>query len=197
MKRLALIALTLLGLTACGVDTTGISKETSRKPEGNPDAAIHVTEYADLECPACRSAYSIIVQPLLLQYSSEISLEYKHFPLRTIHPYTMDLAEAAECVADQGKFWEYVNTAFTKQPDLNSAAVRQWAADLRVDMSLYDRCTKSHIKRAEILADYQQGVDAGVEGTPTFFVNGKKVNSALADITAAIEESKKGTGQRL
>ncbi len=197
MKRFFIVSVLTLGLVACGVDTTGLSKDSSRTPAGNPDAAITVVEYADLQCPACRTANQTIVQPLVKQYGSEIRYEFRHFPLRTIHQYTMDLAETAECAADQGKFWEYLDTAFEKQPELTKSSVRQWAADLGLDMPLLDRCVKSHIKRDEILADYQKGLDEGVEGTPTFFVNGKKVNSNLDAITAAIEEAKSGAGQRL
>ncbi len=197
MKRLFLLSLLTLGLVACGVDTTGLSKDSSRKPAGNPDAAISVVEYSDLQCPACRTANMIVTKAIVQKYGTDMRFEFRHFPLRTIHQFTMDLSETAECAADQGKFWEYVDTAYEKQPDLTKSSVRQWAAGLGLDMQLLDRCVKSHIKRDEILADYQKGLDDGVEGTPTFFVNGKKVASNLDAISAAIEEAKSGAGQRL
>jgi hypothetical protein len=102
MKRtLALLSLTF-ALTAC-VDTTGISPDSSKKPEGNASSVVVVTEYADFQCPACRAAYSSLVKPLVEKYQTQVRFDYKHFPLRSLHRYTMDLAEASECAADQGK----------------------------------------------------------------------------------------------
>src|SRR5687767_8659587 len=103
MKRtLSVLAFTLL-LTAC-VDATGISRESTKQPKGNPQAVVVVTEYADLECPACRAANEGIAKPLTQKYGNQIRYDFKHFPLRSIHRNTMELAESAECSADQGKF---------------------------------------------------------------------------------------------
>lgn len=193
---LALLALPL-ALAACGVDTTGLSANTSRLPAGNAGAAVVVTEYADLECPACASANTILAKPLLDKYGAQIRYDYKHFPLRSIHRYTMDLAEAAECAADQGKFWEYVDYAFANQKDLKSGAAEDWGHALVEDDALFDRCVSSHIKRDTILADYQAGLDQNVQGTPTFFVNGKQIQATIESLSAAIEEAQKGAMQRL
>ncbi|MDB4978914.1 MAG: oxidoreductase [Candidatus Peribacteria bacterium] len=196
MKKFLSLAILSLTLVAC-VDKTGLSADSSRKPTGNPNAAVVVQEFGDLQCPACKAAYESIVKPLLAQYSSTISLEFKHFPLRSIHEYALDLAEGSECAADQGKFWEFVDIAYTKQSELSRSSIRAWAASLGLDMPLWDRCTKSHIKRATILADYAEGEKRGVVGTPTFFVNGTKVDSNLEAISAAITAATTGAAQRL
>lgn len=187
-------------LTACGVDTTGISSTSSRgpHPKTNPNAAVRVEEFGDLQCPSCRGAQPKIVEPLLAKYGQQISFEFKHFPIPSIHQYTMLAAQAAECAADQGKFWEFEELAYEKQPDLNEQAVTEWAKELHLNMDLFGRCTRSHIKKSAILADYDEGVKRGVRGTPTFFVNQKKVEeNTLEALSAAIDQGLKGAIPRL
>jgi protein-disulfide isomerase len=197
MKRLlALTSLTLL-LAACMVDTTGIVPESTKQPRGNAQSVVLVAEYADLQCPACRAAQTKLVQPLYDKYKTQVRFEYHHFPIRSLHRYTMDLAEASECVADQGKFWEYVDLAFARQDDLKKGSAKAWGEELVADKDLYDRCVSSHIKNAAVTAEYDAGVAAGVRGTPTFFVNGKQVQATLEDLTAAIDAQLKGAAQRL
>ncbi len=109
----------------------------------------------------------------------------------------MDLSESSECAADQGKFWEYADFAFTNQKDLGSGKPQEWGLALVDDDALFTRCVSSHIKRDEIMADYQAGIDQGVQGTPTFFVNGKQVPATITDLSTAIDAAQKGAIQRL
>jgi protein-disulfide isomerase len=189
MKRsLALLAFAPFFLVACGVvDTTGLSSASSRGPRGNANATILVSEYADLECPACARANEILAKPLLAKYANKIRYEYHHFPLRSLHRYTMDLAQASECAADQGKFWEYVDFAFEHQKDLASGLPTTWGKSIVDDDALFDRCVASGIKRATILSDYDDGIKKGVQGTPTFFVNGTQVPATMDDLSKAID----------
>jgi protein-disulfide isomerase len=200
MKRflpLSLAVLTL-ALAAC-VDTTGLSPTSSRtpNPKTNANASVVVTEYGDLQCPACKGAYTLLVGPLIEKYGMRIRFEFKHFPLQTVHQYAMLAAEASECAADQGKFWEFVDMNYLHQEDLSRDRPAVWAKDLGLDADLFDRCAKSHIKRKEILADYDEGVAKGVQGTPTFFVNGEQVNSTMEDLSAAIDAQLAKTQQQL
>lgn len=195
MKR-SLATLSLLLLTAC-VDTTGISADSTRTPKGNPQSVVVVTEFADLECPACRTANTAILQPLVKKYGTQVRFDFQHFPLRSIHRHTMELAEAAECAADQGKFWEYVDSAYEKQPELTAGSAKLWGEALVADQDLFSRCVRSHIKKNAILAEYEAGVARNVLGTPTFFVNGKKMDSSLDAISAEIDAQLKGAKQRL
>jgi protein-disulfide isomerase len=185
---IAVISASLL-LSACGVDTTGLSADSSRSinPQTSANAAVTVTEYGDLQCPACGSAYPLIVKPIIEKYGQKIAFEFKHFPLQTLHQYALLEAQAAECAADQGKFWEFVDLAYTKQSELNRDAPAAWAKSLGLDMTLFGRCVDSGIKKKTVLADYTEGKDGGVQGTPTFFVNGKHVESDVAAIGAAID----------
>lgn len=196
-KLLAIIGFSLL-LGAC-VDTTGISAESSKTshPSTNSGASVTVVEYGDLQCPSCRGAQELVVKPLIAKYGKQINFEYHQFPLQQLHPYAMMAAEASECAADQGKFWEFVDLNYTNQPSLNAKSIQEWATQLKLDMDLFNRCTKSHIKRPTIQAEYDQGVKMGVGGTPTFFVNGKQVESTVDALSAAIDAAKKGIGTRL
>lgn len=170
---------------------------SSKTPRGNPQSVVTVTEYADFECPACGAAHATIVKPLLEKYGSQVRFDFRHFPLRSIHRYTMDLAEAAECAADQGKFWEYVDAAFEKQQDLKKGSAQLWGEELVSDKDMFSRCIRSHIKQDAIIAEYDAGVAAGVQGTPTFMVNDGQVAASAEDISAAIDALLKGATQRL
>lgn len=189
----------VLLLAACGVDTTGLSADSSRgpHPQTSASATVTVTEYADLECPACAAAHERIVQPLIQQYGSRIRFEFKHFPLMTIHRFALSAAEGAECAADQGKFWEFEQLAFEKQASLSTAALPVWAEELGLDIPLFERCVASHIKRETILNDQNQGRQMGVQGTPTFFVNGERVESDLATLSSAIDAALQAPSQAL
>lgn len=187
-----------LTLAAC-VDTTGLTGTLTRvpHPKSNPNGAVIVVEFADLQCPACRSAHEAIVQPLLEEKGSQIRYEFHHFPLRSLHRFALDAAEAAECAGDQGKFWEFVDMDYTHQDKLNKSTLTKWAEELKLDRELFGRCTASHIKRDAIMEEYAAGQEAGVRGTPTFFVGGERSESDLQVIRAAIEQKIKSTEERL
>lgn len=199
MKHTTLLAIAAtLALTAC-VDTTGISAESSKTPHPSTDAnaIVTLTEYADLQCPACRSAYTMLGEPLIQHYGKKIRFEFKHFPLTSIHQYAMPAAEASECAADQGKFWGFVDLVYTEQEKLNNDQLDVWGNQLGIDMDLFDRCRKSHIKRDAIMAEYDAGKALGVSGTPTFFVNGERVESTTEAITTAIDAALGSAATRL
>ncbi len=164
-------------------------------PASNPAAPVVVVEYADLQCPSCRTAHANIVEPLLEQYGTSIRYEFRHFPLRSLHPQALDAAEASECAADQGKFWEYADLAFSKQQEMSREALRVWAAEISLEASRFDECLASESKRALVLSEYEEGRKKGVLGTPTFFVNGKKVEGKLLAIQKAIEAARGSVGQ--
>lgn len=198
MKRFLPLAIITLALAAC-VDTTGLSSELTNAihPQSNANAAVVVQEYADLQCPACKAAHTMVVQPLLQQYGSVIRYEFHHMPLVSLHRFAMDAAEAAECAGDQGKFWDFVNYDYEHQEELNTSALDTWGETLQLDMDLYNRCRDSHIKRDAIQASYDAGRANGVTGTPTFFVNGQKVESSLDAIGAAIQQAQGNAAQNL
>lgn len=178
-----------LALASC-VDKTGLSEESSRRahPDSNPNSAVTIVEYADLQCPACSSTHERVVKPLLSQYGDRIRYDFKHFPLRSIHQYAFVAAEAAECAADQNKFWEYIDIVYENQESLDKSALNTWAEELNSDVELFKRCIKSGIKRRIILNDFEEGKEVGVTGTPSFYVNGEKVSHDLRSLGSAIEK---------
>lgn len=197
-RSLLAVSFSLL-LAACGADTTGLSPELQNQPHPSTsaNAAVTVTEYADLQCPACRAAHTVIVQPLIQNYGTRIRYEFKHMPLSSIHRFAVEAAEAAECAGDQGKFWEFVDHTFENQDQLSREALKEWGEELVSDTALFERCVDSHVKRDAVIENYEEGRGLGVTGTPTFFVNGERVESDLAAISAAIDAEIGEAGQRL
>lgn len=175
-------------LSGCGVDTTGISPASSSEPKGPITALVTVTEYGDLQCPACKAAHELLTTPLLASYQGKIRFEYKHFPLRSIHPYAFRAAQAAECAADQGAFWEFVDYAYAHQDELKSSPYADWATVLKLNGDLFGRCLSSGIKGDAVLKDYADGEALNVRGTPTYFVNGQRVDSTLEALSKAIDD---------
>lgn len=198
MKHPFLFIIASLTLVAC-VDTTGLSAESSKAahPDTDFNAVVSVVEYGDLQCPACAAAYTQLIEPLIAKYGKQISVEFAHFPLTSIHRYAMESAEASECAADQGKFWKLVHLVYAEQDKLTDAQLDVWGAELELDSDLYSRCRKSHIKREAIMAEYEAGKALGVNGTPTFFVNGERVDSSTDALTKAIDTALGSTMMRL
>ncbi|MBU0767109.1 DsbA family protein [Patescibacteria group bacterium] len=192
-KKLTSLTLVFLLMGCNG----GISKESSKIPMGNPNGVVTILEYSDLECPACRVAHAGAIVPLMKKYGNVVRLEFKQFPLRTIHRFAMDAAESSECAADQGKFWEFIDIAYEHQVDLGYDALLDWASQLQLDVPVFEKCWKSHAKRGVVLADYEEGRDLGVGGTPSFFVNGEKVVPGFDTLSAAVEKVLKQYEQRL
>lgn len=198
MKHPLFLTLSLVALAAC-TDTTGLSAESSKTvhPQTNANAAVSVVEYADLQCPACKAAMTLVTAPLVEQYGSQIRFEFRHFPLASIHPFAMEAAEASECAADQGKFWEFIDLTFENQEALSSNEIENWAEQIGLDMELFGRCRSSNIKRKTIQAEYDAGAKLGVRGTPTFFVNGVVVPATIADLGKAVQDAVGSAGSRL
>ncbi len=185
-----LLSLAFVGCTS--VDTTGISADTTKQPSGSPTASVVVTEFADFQCPACKSAHALITLPLLKKHGNTIRFDFKQFPLRSIHPYAMTAAQASECAADQGKFWEYANLLYEHQEDLSKRPYEDLAKKLGLNEDLFHRCLTSEIKEKAVLADIDEATKLSVNSTPSYFVNGVRVEMNLPekidDAIAAAQE---------
>ncbi|MDP2664753.1 MAG: DsbA family protein [bacterium] len=162
------------------------------------DAPVTIVEFSDLECPFCK-AFHATVQQALDEYGDKVRWVYKHFPLDNLHPKADKEAEAAECAGELGgddKFWEYIDRVFEVTPSNNGldlALLPQIAKDLGLDEAAFKSCLDSGKYADRVEADYQQGVQAGVTGTPGSFVNGVPVKGAVpyAVLKSAIEEELK------
>ncbi|VVC03333.1 Thioredoxin [Candidatus Burarchaeum australiense] len=107
-------------------------------------------------------------------YGNQIKFVYKQFPLRSIHPFAEKAAEASECAADQGKFFEYHDALFTNQGALDITSLKGYAALLGLNQTSFSDCLDGGLKVAAVEKDFQDGLALGIDGTPTFFINGQR-----------------------
>lgn len=143
---------------------------------GNKNAEIKFVEYSDFECPFCKKFYPTFKQ-LVQEYGDKVSFEYKHYPL-DFHKNAGPAAEASECAAEQGKFWEFHDKIFENQSSLSVSSLKQWASALGLNTGTFNDCLDSGKYRSKVQADFEEGESLGVRGTPTVFINGQKVVGA-------------------
>ena len=145
--------------------------------QGAPDAAVTLVEYGDYECPHCGRAYPI-VKEIQKRLGSRLRFVFRNFPLKEIHPHAEHAAEAAEAAAAQGKFWEMHDTIFEHQLALDDRHLLEYAAELALDEARVQRELASHMHAARVREDFLSGIRSGVNGTPTFFINGIRHDDA-------------------
>jgi protein-disulfide isomerase len=143
---------------------------------GPEDAEVTIIEYSDFQCPYCASVVPTINQ-IKEKYGDRVKIVFKDFPL-SFHQYAQKAAEAAQCAHEQGRFWEYHDTLFANQGSLGMASLKQYASNLGLNTEQFNRCLDSGKYAAEVQEDFSDGQKAGVSGTPTFFINGKKLVGA-------------------
>jgi protein-disulfide isomerase len=149
---------------------------------GTASASIVLVEYSDYQCPACASFYPIVKQLLSEPGAENVRFVYRNFPLTQIHPNAQLAAQTAEAAALQGKFWEMHDILFenqTKWAGMSGSGARAtfegYAAALGLDVAKFKRDVDSSAVKEKIKADYDGGVASGVNATPSFFINGKKM----------------------
>lgn len=150
-------------------------KDWSRGPK---DAKVTIVEFSDIQCPYCSRHHENLVQ-LAKNYPKNIRWVYKHFPLDSLHPYARKAAEASECAGEQGKFWEYLDYLFTNQSSLNNEFLPTAAEKVGLDKNKFNTCLKDEKYKTKVEADYNQGLQAGVKGTPGNIINGQVTPGAL------------------
>jgi len=155
---------------------------------GNPEASITIVEFSDFQCPYCDVFHPTLKQALS-EYPNEVRWVYKHFPLDSIHPQAIPSAEASECAAEQGKFWEFTDILYENQSLLGESFYNQVASQLGLDMAQFENCVSSRKYQDKVKSDYQEGIVAGIRGTPGSLVNGVLVEGAVpySNLKAAIE----------
>jgi protein-disulfide isomerase len=142
---------------------------------GPADAPVTLVEYGDFECPTCKQA-APAVRLLLQRFSDRVCFAYRHFPLEGPHPHALLAAEAAECAASQGKFWEMHQLLFEHQQHLESPDLHGYARRLELDMHRFERELAGHEHLPKVREHMQGGERSHVRGTPGFFLNGKIVD---------------------
>ena len=143
---------------------------------GNSNASIILVEYGDFECPHCRLAHQLIKR-LLREHGGELHFVFRNFPLQEVHPHAYLSAIAAEAAGKQGKFWEMHDLIFENQPQLSNAFLISMAEKIGLDLAQFTDDMKSQSIRDKIDTDFESGIRSGVNGTPTFFLNGSRVST--------------------
>lgn len=157
---------------------------------GESNAAVTLVEFSDFQCPFCSRFHPTVTQ-ILDEYSDEVRWVYKHFPLDALHPQARPSAEASECAAEQGKFWEFGDALFENQSGLSSDYYTELARDLGLNLDQFNKCASTRKYKDKIEADYQLGIRLGVRGTPATFVNGELLVGAVpySSMKGAIEKA--------
>ena len=147
---------------------------------GPNEAPVTLVEYGDYECPHCGRAHPII-QQVQEALGARLRFIYRNFPLKEIHPHAPNAAESTESAGAQGKFWEMHDTIFEHQHALEDTDLVRYAKRLGLDGArvAQDLVAGTYTKR--VRDDFRSGVRSGVNGTPTFYINGRRYEGPWAD----------------
>jgi protein-disulfide isomerase len=158
--------------------------------QGDPNAKCTLVEYGDYECPHCAHAQPI-VKRLQKHFGKRLFFVFRNFPLSQMHPHAESAAETAEFAGAQGKFWEMHDLLFENQDRLGTALLRELTAELSLDPAQLLQALEQKEYLARVRADFTGGVRSGVNGTPTFFINGQRNDGSFdyQDMVEAIERS--------
>ena len=169
--------------------TSPVSEERDHI-QGSADAAVTLLEYGDYECPYCGAAYPIIKE-VQARMGERLRFVFRNFPISTSHPHAEQAAEAAEAAAAQGKFWEMHDHLYENQKRLRDEDLRGYAEKLGLDVDAFDRELAEHVHAARVHEDFMSGVRSGVNGTPTFYIDGVRYDDSydLETLLAALERA--------
>lgn len=141
--------------------------------KGNPQAPVEIVAFSDFGCSACRSAQPVLAE-MLEKRGDSVRLTYRHFPLRSPGP-PLDAAVAAQCAHEQGAFWPMYEQLFDPRHSFDRATFEALAEDLRLDGKAFRRCLEAPASVARVEEDKAAGLRWGVSGTPTLFINGRRI----------------------
>jgi protein-disulfide isomerase len=144
--------------------------------KGAASAPIQMIEFSDFQCPYCLRAHAT-VDEVLKTYGDRIHFVYRHYPLPS-HPGARPAAEASACAAEQGKFWPYHDRLFDQPSKLSDADLKQHATEVGLEMTRFTACVDSRKYKTQVDEDVKDGDEAGVNGTPAFFINGRMISGA-------------------
>jgi protein-disulfide isomerase len=178
----SLIAGFLVALAACGSSTapSRLKVPVGDSPQRGPtDAWVTLVEFADFECPFCRSEQPVLADIESI-YGTDLRVVFKYFPLTNVHPDAQAAALAAECAGEQGGFWEMHDLLFTS--GLDDASLLHDAEQVpSLDVAAWQACIAAPEAANRVAADVALGTSLGIDGTPTFVVNGVVVAGAVSE----------------
>jgi protein-disulfide isomerase len=152
---------------------------------GPDDAPVTLVEFGDYECPYCGMAHPI-VKRAQRELRSQLRFVFRNFPLAEAHPHARLAAQAAEAAGAQGKFWEMHDTLFENQDALEVEDLVGYAESLDLDIERFTRDLEAGTFEKRVRDDFRSGVKSGVNGTPTFFMNGARYDGSWANAEAFI-----------
>jgi protein-disulfide isomerase len=157
---------------------------------GPADAPVTLVEYGDYQCPGCGAAYPM-VKAIMKRLGTKLRFVFRNMPLNEIHPNAELAAEAAEAAAAQGKFWEMHDALYEHQEQLGPDLVTRIAKRLNLDMPRFQEDLASRRFRDHVKRDFSGGVRSGVNGTPTFFIDGVRYDGTLDEqsLESALRQS--------
>jgi protein-disulfide isomerase len=177
-----------------GVPADVLVRENSHRLSTAPDGRVTLVEFLDFECESCRAAYPAVEQ-LRAEYDGRVTFVARYFPIPS-HSNAQNAAIAVEAAAQQGRFDEMYRLMFETQSTWGEQQVshagtfRRFAADLGADMAAYDRAVADPATLERVRADQRDGHAAGVQGTPTFFLNGERLDPrSIADLRTALDQA--------
>ena len=145
---------------------------------GPAGAAVTIVEFGDYQCPFCHQLEPTL-ESVLKQYSHQVRLVFRNFPLTDIHPEAMHAAQAAVCAGRQGKFWAMHDAIYADDTPLSIGSLRALARQVGVDSKEFETCVRDGAADATIKTDIQAGDELAVEGTPTLFIDGRYLNGTV------------------
>jgi protein-disulfide isomerase len=148
--------------------------------QGPDSAPVTLVEYGDYECPYCGMAYPI-VKSIQQALGSKLRFVFRNFPLSDSHPHAEQAAEAAEAAGAQGRFWEMHDALYENQEQLGTDDLMSYAEALGIDTNRLAQELADGTYKARVREDFRGGVRSGVNGTPTFFVNGSRYDGGWND----------------
>jgi len=161
---------------------------TGDSPVRGPRAAkVTITEFADYQCPFCAQSAPLIDE-VLKAYPNDVNFVYKQFPLSSIHPQALPASKATLAAAKQGKFWEMHDRVYKGFREISPTKLKEWAKEVGLDVAKWEADMNSPEVQAQVDKDMAVGRSSDVQGTPTFFVNGKRVmNRSVEGFKAMID----------
>ena len=165
--------------------------------QGNLQAPVILVEYGDYECPYCGQAYQVIKE-IEKNFGKNLLFVFRNFPLSEIHPHALAAAYAAEAAGLQGKFWQMHAMLCTHQDALTKEDLRRYAKELSLNGEQFEDDLQSQTVQDKVYNDFQSGIESGVAGTPTFFVNGNKIlRYSHSTLHEAIESTMRASAHQL
>ena len=143
--------------------------------QGEANAIIELVEYGDYQCPYCGMAYPVI-KNIQRKFGKELKFVFRNFPLSKIHPHAKLAALAAEAADKQKRFWAMHDIIFENQKNLSNSSLIAYANELGLDIFQFKTDMEDETLVKKIESDFESGLRSGVNGTPSFFVNGEKYN---------------------